>query len=179
MKNQQNQFVRINHNIRVPKVRVIHNNKNLGILSTDDAKTLASKEGLDLVEISPEAMPPVCKIMDFGKYKYELQRKKKEQKHNEVKIKEVRFKPSISEHDLNVKAAHAMEFLNKGMKVQLTVFFEKRQIVHKDLGFDIMTKFVAELLKNENCFVEQQPRLEGGKEIHCRIDVKNRERPAQ
>lgn len=164
-------FVRINHQIRVPKVRVIHGEQNLGVLSTDEAREIARRAELDLVEIAPQSKPPVCKIMDYGKYKYEQNKKDKKQTSFKSKIKEIRFGPAIGEGDLETKVNQANKFLEEGLKVQLTLVFKRRQNAHKDLGFEVMNSFITALNVKGLCSIEQQPRLEG-KSIHCRLEPK-------
>ncbi len=116
-------------------------------MPTDEARKMATEKGLDLVEISPKAAPPVCKIMNYGKFKYS-QRKKDRQakrKHHVVHMKELRISPKTGEHDLMVKIKHARQFIERGDKVLVTLFFRGRQITHKDLGLKLMARFAKEL----------------------------------
>lgn len=136
----QNNFqtrVRINHQIRVPQIRVILNDgSNAGIMNTYDALKMAKDQAFDLVEINPTAKPPVCKIMDYGKYKYEEKKKAQAAKKNQVvqELKELTFRPNTDENDLNHKLDQAREFLGEGNKVKFTVRFRGREITHSELG---------------------------------------------
>lgn len=134
--------------IRVAQVRVIdQNNEQIGIVSTMEALSMARESGLDLVEVAPNSSPPVCRIMDFGKMKYEQKKKdhKARQKQHQISIKEVRLRPKIDTHDRNFKLKRAREFLTKGHKVQFTMLFRGREMAHLDLAMGIMTGIVEEL----------------------------------
>jgi translation initiation factor IF-3 len=134
---QQSQRIRTNHQIRVPQVRVIlSNGDNGGIMATYEALKLAKNEGLDLIEINPKAAPPVCKIADHGKMKYEEKKKQQLAKKNQVvqELKELTFRPNTDENDLNHKLAQAKGFLEEGNKVKFTVRFRGREITHSELG---------------------------------------------
>lgn len=133
----------------------------LGIMSARDALRLAEEKQLDLVEISPTAKPPVCKIMDFGKYKYEQSKRDKEarKKQKIVSVKEVKLRPNIEDHDFEVKAKNATRFLKDGDKVKATIIFRGREIVHTQLGQNLL-KRLAEQVKDFST-VERQPKLEG------------------
>jgi translation initiation factor IF-3 len=129
--------IRTNHQIRVPQIRVILNDgTNAGVMNTYEALKLAKDQSLDLVEINPAAKPPVCKIMDFGKYKYEEKKKAQAAKRNQVvqELKELTFRPNTDENDLNHKLDQAKEFLAEGNKVKFTIRFRGREITHADLG---------------------------------------------
>jgi translation initiation factor IF-3 len=143
------------------RVRVVGENIKVDVYPIQQAIKLAQDQGLDLVEISPNADPPVCKIVDYSKFKYEQKKKQKEIKAKTVKvvIKEIRFGPNTDEHDFNFKLKHALEFLKEGAKVKATVFFPGRSIVYKERGEILLLKF-AQLLE-EFGKVEQMPRLEG------------------
>ncbi|MBL8727546.1 MAG: translation initiation factor IF-3 [Planctomycetes bacterium] len=153
---------RINHQIRIRQVRVIdEENKQLGIMETADALALALHKQLDLVEIAPNQRPPVCRIMDFGKYKYE--EKKKEQasrrKQHQVQVKELRVRPATGEHDLQVKIKQARQFLADGDKVLVCCLFRGRQMAHKEVGEQVVqevVKLLADVAK-----VESGIRMEG------------------
>lgn len=119
--------------------------KQIGIVSTTDAMKIARDHGLDLVEIAPTAKPPVCRVLDFGKYKYELSKKSKERSHHISKIKEVKFRVRIEKHDYETKLRRAEEFLDKGNKVKLTLSFRGRELEHKELGYDVIQRAVQEL----------------------------------
>lgn len=153
---------RINHQIRIRQVRVIdEENKQLGIMETADALALALHKQLDLVEIAPNQRPPVCRIMDFGKYKYE--EKKKEQasrrKQHQVQVKELRVRPATGDHDLQVKIKQARQFLADGDKVLVCCLFRGRQMAHKEVGEQVVqevVKLLADVAK-----VESGIRMEG------------------
>lgn len=157
---------RINREIRVPSVRLVGDNvPNIGIYSISDALKLADELELDLVEISPNADPPVCKIIDYQKYLYQQKKKQKEIKSKTVKviIKEIRFGPQTDEHDYQFKLKHAQGFLQEGSKVKAYVFFKGRQIVFKDQGELMLARFATDL--EEYCKVEALPKLEGKRMI--------------
>jgi len=134
--------------IRVPEVRVIDSEGNqLGVMPTVEARRLAEEAGLDLVEVSPTARPPVCRIMDFGKYKYERNKRLREarKKQHVIQVKEVKFRPKTEEHDYQFKKRHAAEFLEKRHKVKFTVMFRGRELDHKELGERILKRLEVEL----------------------------------
>ena len=135
--------------------------ENLGVMSPERALSLAEDAGLDLVEISPTAVPPVCKIMDFGKYKYETQKKEAEARKNQkvIEIKEVKFRPGTDTHDYDVKMRSVHKFLEEGDKVKVTLRFRGREMAHQDLGKALLDR-VAEDVKAQGK-VESMPRLEG------------------
>jgi translation initiation factor IF-3 len=143
--------------IRVREVRLIDDQGNQhGIVSTPDAVRMAQEKGLDLVEIAPQANPPVCRILDYGKYKFELEKKTRESKKKQklVKMKEIRMQPKIEEHDLQFKAKHVREFLDDGNKVKVTVRFRGRELAHTELGKEVLDD-VLELL--EDSYVLDRP----------------------
>jgi translation initiation factor IF-3 len=153
---------RVNRRIRVPEVRVIDADGNqLGILRTDDAMRRAEEQGLDLVEISPKAVPPVCKIMDFGKFKYEKAKKEKDaRKHQStVTLKEIKFRPKTDDHDLDFKVKHIRRFLMEGNKAKLVVIFRGREIVHPETGQAVLKRVVE--VTSDIAQVEQPPMMEG------------------
>lgn len=138
--------IRRNHRIKVPQVRVISpEGKQLGILDTAKAVNLALENGLDLVEVAPNATPPVCRILDFGKYVYEEQKKQSHVKSVASKIKEIEFTARIADGDFNTKLRHAEEFLDHGNKVKMRLKFRGREMAHTELGFDLMKRAVADL----------------------------------
>jgi translation initiation factor IF-3 len=140
-------------------VRLIdHENNQIGVVSTQEAMRMAQDAGLDLVEVAPRERPPVCRIMDYGKFKY-AQKKKKNKQHHEQKLKEVRLHPKTSEHDREIKIKQAAGFLKKGDKVQFTIIFRGRERFHKEVGDQIL-KEIAEFLGDE-VKVERTPRFEG------------------
>jgi translation initiation factor IF-3 len=149
---------RVNEQIRISPVRLIdQNNEQLGLVPTDDALGRARAVGLDLVEVAPNERPPVCRIMDYGKFKYS--QKKKKQKTHEQKLKEVRFRPDIGDNDLNVKLTKAIEFLEDGDKVQFTMLFRGRERFHQELGYEMFNSIITRL--GETAKVERPPRSEG------------------
>lgn len=153
---------RTNERIRVPEVRLIGaDGENLGVMPPERALTLAEEAGLDLVEISPNAAPPVCKIMDYGKYKYETQKKEAEARKSQktIDIKEVKFRPGTDSHDYDVKMRAVFRFLDDGDKVKVTLRFRGREMAHMELGRQLLER-VAEDVK-EKGKVESMPRLEG------------------
>lgn len=140
--------MRVNREIRALKVRVISSTgEQLGIMSPREALMKAEQEGLDLVEIAPNASPPVCKIIDYGKFRYDQTKREKESKKasHQVKVKEVKFKPNINEHDLMTKLRHAKEFLSKGNKVKVTCMFRGREMTHPEIGERLVQKVIDEL----------------------------------
>jgi len=154
--------VRINEQIRISPVRLIDDEGGqVGIISIEDARDLADDRGLDLVEVAPEARPPVVKLMDYGKYKYEAQRAAREakKKQHHVQVKEVKFRPGIEDHDYDFKTRHARQFLEEGNKVKLTMMFRGRQVTHPELGREVLLR-VTEDLKDLGK-VESRPSFEG------------------
>ena len=152
----------MNQKIRVPKVRCVGPDGNmLGVMSTRDALTQAQQVGLDLVEISPNADPPVCRIMDFGKYRYEEARKEKmARKHqHQQAVKEMKFHANTAEHDFQTKLNHIKEFLSKGHKVKITLTFRGRENAHKDLGFGVMNRVIKDC--ESVSMVDMTPRMLG------------------
>ena len=153
---------RVNQEIRVKEIRLIDaNGENKGIVAIKEALMLADEVGLDLIEISPQAVPPVCKIMDYGKYKYEQQKKKNEARKNQkiVNIKELKLRPMIDVHDYEVKVKQAKKFLSQGDKVKFTIRFKGREMSANDMGQKVLHNLVDDL---ENiCKVESEPKLEG------------------
>lgn len=160
---QRDKGLRVNHRIRIPQVRVIDPEGNqLGILETRDAIEMAQNQfGLDLIEISPFAKPPVCKIMDYGKYKFQQKKKTQEAKKNQtlIVIKELKLRPNTDQHDFDVKVKHAAKFIAQGNKVKITLRFRGREVVHADLGKAQLDKMIKVL--GTTVVVEQHPKLEG------------------
>ena len=157
---------RINEQIRVPQVRVVGENiENPGVYSTSDALRMARELELDLVEISPQADPPVCRIIDLQKFLYQQKRKLKEMKANSVKVvvKEIRFGPQTDDHDYQFKLKHAEKFLQEGSKVKAFVFFKGRSILFKEQGEILLLRLASDL--EEVGKVEQMPQLEGKRMI--------------
>jgi translation initiation factor IF-3 len=141
-------FVRVNGKIRAREVRVIGvDGKQLGILALGEALNLARAAGVDLVEIAPNATPPVCRVVDFGKYRYEQAKRDKESKKHQhaTRVKEVQLSPKIDPHDLSVKTEHAVDFLCEDMKVKVTLKFRGREMAHTEYGFQVIQKFLADI----------------------------------
>lgn len=154
--------VRRNEQIRAREVRVIGpEGEQLGILARNDAIAAAREGGFDLVEVAATADPPVCRIMDYGKFKYETQKKKQEAKKRQtvVQIKEIKVRPKTDDHDYETKVRHVRRFLEEGDRVKVTVFFRGREIVHKDRGLAILERVVVDT--KDVGKVEQEPRAEG------------------
>ena len=151
-----------NERIRTPQVQVIGSDgKNLGTLATQEAINIARQEGLDLIEISPNANPPVCKIIDIGKYKYDLQKKanKAKKKQKIVNLKEIKLRPVTEIHDYNFKIKNAQKFLSKGDKVKFTVQFKGREMQHTHLGHKLMQRIINDTIILGK--IEVQPKFEG------------------
>lgn len=152
----------INEQIRDKEVRVIgEDGEQLGIMSSKDALKLAKEAELDLIKIAPTAKPPVCKIVDYGKYRYEQMRKEKEAKKKQktIDIKEIRFSPNIDTNDLNTKVNQARKFLTKGDKVKVSIRFRGRELAHTEIGIDILNNFAAQL--EDVAVVEKPAKVEG------------------
>jgi len=142
-------FVRVNGKIRAREVRIIGTDgKQLGVMSLGDALTMARANGVDLVEIAPNATPPVCRLVDFGKFRYEQAKREKESKKHQHanKVKEVQLSPKIDPHDLGVKVGHAIGFLCEDMKVKVTLKFRGRELAHTEYGFQVIEKFLNEIV---------------------------------
>lgn len=141
-------FLRVNGKIRAREVRVIGGDgKQLGVFPLNDALNLARQHGVDLVEISPNAVPPVCRLVEIGKYRYELAKKEKESKKHQhaSTVKEVQLSPRIDPHDLGIKTSHAVDFLCEDMKVKASLKFRGREMAHTEIGFQVINKFLAEI----------------------------------
>jgi len=138
-----------------------HTGEKIGVVPIETAKAKAEEAGLDLVEIVPTAKPPVCKVIDYGKYKFETEKKAKEAKKNQqiVKVKEIRLQPKIDKHDYDFKLDHIKDFLQKGNKVKISIRFRGRQMAHKDIGEDVLKQFIADL--KEFGAAESTPMMEG------------------
>ncbi len=154
--------VRVNERIRVPQVRVIgEDGAQIGVLPVREALALAQSRGLDLVEVAATSRPPVCRVMDYGKFKYEQNRRarKAKKKQHQMQLKEVKMRPKIEEHDYDFKIQHARAFLGERDKVKLTITFRGREIAHQDLGYKLIQRAIADLA--EQATVESPPRSEG------------------
>ena len=153
---------RTNQRIRVPEVFLIGpGGEQLGVVDTRDAQDRARAAGLDLVEISPTARPPVCRIMDYGKFLYDKSKKEKQNRRNAAatRVKEIQLHPSVGDNDYNVKMRHMKEFLEDGHRVKVSLYFRGRENAHKELGFDLMNRVLADI--REVGVVEQAPKLLG------------------
>ncbi len=155
-------FIRTNERIRVREVRVIDDEgKQLGIMPPYEALKIAREKTLDLVEVSPTAQPPVCRIMDFGKYLYEQEKKERAAKKHQhvITVKEVKFRINVDEHDYETKKKHVVRFLEEGDKVKATIFFRGREMTRQGLGRNILERLITEL--GDKAVVEFRPRQEG------------------
>ena len=153
---------RMNERIRVPEVRLIgEQGEQLGLVPTDRAREMAREAGIDLVEMAATARPPVCRLMDYGKYKYEQRKKiqKAKEKQHKIRVKGIRLRPKTDQHDFETKLGHARRFFDQGNKVQVTLLFRGREMAHIDLGRTLLRRFADELA--EVCTVERFPKLEG------------------
>jgi translation initiation factor IF-3 len=156
------QEARVNERIRVPQVRVIGDDgSQVGILATRDALAMAQSKGLDLVEVAATSRPPVCRIMDYGKFKYEqnLRARKARKNQHQMQLKEVKMRPKIEDHDYNFKLRHARTFLDERDKVKFTVTFRGREMAHQELGYKIIEAIITDLA--DVATVETPPRTEG------------------
>jgi translation initiation factor IF-3 len=149
----------MNERIRVREVRLIDaEGKQVGVVPTEDARRMATESGFDLVEVAPDARPPVCKIMDYGKYKYEQKKKTTGKKPHHSKLKELRLRPRTDDHDFGVKMKHAREWLEAGDKVQIILLYRGRELVHQNVGREVLDKFVAGL--SDIAKIESQGRID-------------------
>ena len=159
---RENDGPRINREIKAKEVRLInYNGENAGVVSLAEALKIAQEVGLDLIEISPQVTPPVCKVLDYGKYKYEMQKKKNEAKKNQkvVSIKELKLRPMIDTHDYEVKVKQAKKFLAQGDKVKFTMRYKGREMSANDLGKEILNKLLEDL---DGLYkVDSAPKMEG------------------
>ena len=153
---------RVNHRINSQEVQVIASNgENLGIINTNKAISMAKEEGLDLIEIAPNVSPPVCKIIDMGKYKYDAQKKanKAKKRQKKIELKEIKLRPVTETHDYNFKLKNAQKFLSKGDKVKFTIRFKGRELLHSNLGHDLMNKIQEDTKAVGK--VEMSPKFDG------------------
>lgn len=151
--------VRTNQQIRGETVRLIFDGKQLGIVPLSDARNLALQQGLDLVEVAPDERPPVCRIMDYSKYRYEQSRKAKESRHKSVDWKELNLSPVIAEHDVQTKINRLREWLQRGKHVRLAVVYKGREMAHLDQGQQVMKKVISAV--EDIGRVDSEPRMEG------------------
>ena len=167
-----NKGQRVNENIRVREVRLIDDEGNqLGIVPTLEALKIAKDKDLDLVEVSPNANPPVCKILDYGKYRFEQEKKLRDSKKNQkvLKLKEIRMQPKIGSGDLDTKAKHIQEFLNEGDKVKVTIRFRGRERAHTELGYDVLNEVLKRLTSAYNI---DKPAAMDGRNMSMTISAK-------
>lgn len=160
--NRSQPQTRVNEAIRIPKVRVIdEDGEQLGVLDSREALEIARERGLDLVEVAPNAAPPVCRIMDYGRFKYEESKKAKRAKAKQhvQRVKMIKFRPKTDDHDYNFKKKHILEFLEAGDKVKVVVMFRGREMVHVDYGQRIVERLLEDL--QEVALLDDEPRLEG------------------
>lgn len=154
--------IRVNEQIRISPIRLIQDDgEQIGIVSIDEARERAEARGMDLVEVAAEARPPVVKMMDYGKFKYEADRARREarKKQHTIKVKEVKFRPGIEDHDYSFKVGHAKRFLEEGNKVKLTMMFRGRQVTHPEIGLEVLARVMEDL--QEIGKAESQPSMEG------------------
>ncbi|MEN6624341.1 MAG: translation initiation factor IF-3 [Smithella sp.] len=152
----------MNREIKAPNVRVIDaESKQLGVITLEEALANAERVGLDLVEVSPTAEPPVCKIMDYGKYRYRVNKKQHDAKKSQavIHVKEIRLRPKTEEHDVHVKVKHIKKFLENQDKVKISMMFRGREIAFTEIGRRIMNEIKSQL--GDDCIIDQEPRLEG------------------
>jgi translation initiation factor IF-3 len=169
--------IRVNDRIRSAEIRLIdEEGTQLGIMSPNDAMRIAEQRGLDLVEVAPQAGPPVCRIMDFGKYKYELaQKEKRSRKHqSQIVVKEMKLRPKIEDHDFETKKKHIVRFLDHGDKVKVTIMFRGREMTHTELGLALLKRMAADV--EELAIVESPPKLDGRNMIMVLSPVAKKEK---
>ncbi|MFZ4761876.1 MAG: translation initiation factor IF-3 [Alphaproteobacteria bacterium] len=169
----KNDGPRINNEIRSPQVRLIgEDGEMLGVISTRQAISAAEEAGLDLVEVSPNAEPPVCKILDYGKFKYEQQKKKAEAKKKQkvIELKEIKLRPNIDDNDYEIKLRNARRFLEEGDKVKFTLRFRGREMMHQELGMNLLMRIKDTL--EAIAKVEQSPQLEGKQMVMILVSAK-------
>jgi translation initiation factor IF-3 len=176
---ENEKFYRVNGQIRISPIVVIGaDGRNMGSVPTQRALEIAVDSGLDLVEISPTSRPPVCRIMDFGKFKFEqnLKEKKQRKKQKQGQVKEVRLSPSIQEHDVDTKLKSAVKFLSAGNRVNVRLDFKRREISHKEIGFSVMESFLGRLKDHGTAL--SRPKSEG-RSISCMVEPNSRENTNQ
>ncbi len=162
MSQQPQQELRINHRIRVPEVQLIGSDgAQKGVMKTFEARKLAEDEGLDLVEVAPRSQPPVCRLMDYGKYKYDMKKKAADSKRNtfQIEVKEIKIRPKIAENDFETKINNIKRFLGEGHKARVVVMFRGREITHVDIGHNLLDRMIAAL--SGIGYVENQPSMMG------------------
>ena len=173
MKKKSSHFPKANLEITAPLVRLINDKKEmLGVISLAEAMQQAQKEGLDLVEVSPHSEPPVCKIMDFGRHKYQEKKKMQDarKKQRTVSLKEIKIRPTIGSHDLDIKIRSMNNFLTEGDKVKVTLRFKGREITHQEIGFSLFEKIKEQLIAEAK--VEHEPKMEGNQILMIVVPAK-------
>lgn len=164
----KNKGLRVNRDIRVPEVRLIGDQgEAMGVVSIERARAIAEEKGLDLIEVSPNAKPPVVKVIDYGKYKYQQQKKASEAKKKQVivQLKEIKLRPNIEEHDLNVKLKKVYQFIDQGDKVKLLMQFRGREMAHKQIGLDKFDSIIKMIIERGGAQVESAPKMMGYRSI--------------
>lgn len=163
-------FYRINDRIKIsPIVLIDESGNNLGVVPLFKAKSLCLEKKLDLVEVSPNSRPPICKIMDYGKFRYNQEIKEKKQKHKQKQLKEIRISCGIADHDMDTKSKFVNNFLSAGHKVQIKLEFKRRENNHKEIGYEVLNKFLSKL---QNFTVINPPSLDG-KFLNCLVEQDN------
>ena len=152
-------MTRVNERIRAPKVRVVYEDQQLGVMSSREAVEKAKAVGMDLVEVAPNASPPVCRVCDYGKYKYEQSKLKKNKAKAVTRIKEIKLRVGTDKHDYNIKMARAEQFLEHGNKVRFRLQFRGRENAHKEIGVDVLNQCAVDL--KDMAHIDQAPRLAG------------------
>lgn len=152
-------MTRVNERIRAPKVRVVYEDQQLGVMSSREAVEKAKAVGMDLVEVAPNANPPVCRVCDYGKYKYEQSKLKKNKAKSVTRIKEIKLRVGTDKHDYNIKMARAEQFLEHGNKVRFRLQFRGRENAHKEIGVDVLNQCAVDL--KDMAHIDQAPRLAG------------------
>ncbi len=153
-------MTRVNHKIRVPEVRLVDvDGAQVGVVPTSEALALARKRKLDLVEVAASARPPVCRVMDYGKYKYEQGKKERGKKSGQTKVKEIKFHANVGEHDYQTKLRRAADFLEQGHRVKCSLYFRGRENDHREFGFDVMNRVIGDV--KDLGSPEQMPRMIG------------------
>lgn len=171
---RQDDGPRVNEQIRIPKIRLVdENGEMVGVVTIQEGLRRAEAAGLDLVEVSPAAEPPVCKILNYGKYKYEMQKKANEarKKQKVIEVKEIKIRPTIEDHDYEVKLRAAKKFIENEDKVKVTLRLRGREMAHQDLALQVLARFKADLA--EVAKVEQEPKMEGKQAIMMLVPLKS------
>jgi len=167
-----NRRIRVNYQIRVPRIRLIDEKGNqIGIVPTQEGLRIAQERNLDLVEVAPQADPPVCRILDYSKFKYQQEKREREAKKKRIHFKEIRFKPRIEEHDYQVKLKSLRKFLEKGDRVRIRIWFRGREMVHPEMGDNLIKRLLQDV--EDIASVEKPPSREG-RNIICVLFPKHK-----